>query len=75
MLTGKEKVFLKYYKLTKIINNKGIKSKLTIIGLKKKIDDKNINFVDFINKITKTNDIANISKSLLKYFSFIIIKC
>lgn len=39
-------------KLNQIINKKGIKSYLTIIGLKNKnyIEDKNINFLKFINK-------------------------
>lgn len=39
-------------KINKIINRKGIKCYLTIIGLKQKnyLDDKNVNFLGFINK-------------------------
>ena len=61
----KRKGISKILQINKIINNKGVKSKLTIIGLKKKIDDKNINFVDFINKNTKKG-YTKISKSLLE---------
>tara|TARA_B100000989_G_C19524784_1_gene466157 strand:+ start:774 stop:1904 length:1131 start_codon:yes stop_codon:yes gene_type:complete len=61
----KRKGISKILKINKIINSKGVKSKLTIIGLKKKVDDKNINFVDFINKNTKKG-YAKISKFLLE---------
>lgn len=60
----KRKGISKILQINKIINSKGIKSKLTIIGLKKKVDDKNVNVVGFINKNTKKG-YAKISKFLL----------
>ncbi len=56
----------KILSINKIINLKGIKTKLTIIGLKKKnIEDKNINIIKFINKNEKNGE-KQISNHLLK---------
>ncbi len=65
-VTRKRKGLDKVINLNNIINKKGINSKLTIIGIKKKeISDKKIKFLGFIDK-NKTNGEMSISKNLIK---------
>ena len=62
----KRKGLEKVIKLNQIINEKGINSQLTIIGIKNKIiKDKNINVIDFIDK-NKNYGEKKISKNLIK---------
>ena len=62
----KRKGLDKVIKLNTLLNNKGINSKLTIIGVKNKnIKDKNVKIINFVNKNNILGE-KKISKTLLK---------
>tara|TARA_A100001011_G_scaffold395245_2_gene489688 strand:- start:2060 stop:3193 length:1134 start_codon:yes stop_codon:yes gene_type:complete len=61
----KRKGLDKLIKLNKILIKKGVESKLTIIGLKKKINDNNIKVINFINKNSHKGE-DKISRHLIK---------